>query len=102
MRPATSLGPPAANGTTSVSGRFGKSCAPALAETATKAALRMARAVQLRVARFWSGMKFPWFFEAEEYRARRGPASDERSKPKKLAEARRFPAEPPLRVSASL
>jgi hypothetical protein len=47
-------------------------------------------------------MKFPWFFEAAEYRARRGPASDERSKPKKLAEARRFPAEPPLRVSASL
>jgi hypothetical protein len=39
MRPATSLGPPAANGTTRVSGRLGQFCAAAVAGKASKASI---------------------------------------------------------------
>src|SRR5262245_8231223 len=39
MRPATSLGPPAANGTTRVSGRLGQFCAGAVAVVASSASI---------------------------------------------------------------
>src|SRR5262249_40785224 len=39
MRPATSLGPPAANGTTRVSGRVGKFCAGAVPAEASSASI---------------------------------------------------------------
>src|SRR5918993_3649952 len=42
-RPSTSVGPPAANGITLVTGRVGQSCAPAVAVSATSPAPAAAR-----------------------------------------------------------
>jgi hypothetical protein len=52
MRPATSLGPPAANGTTRVSGRLGQFCAAAVAGKASKASIAANAGRRALITRF--------------------------------------------------
>jgi hypothetical protein len=61
MRPATSLGPPAANGTTRVSGRVGQLCAAAGAMTGAWAASAVARSRRNLSINFGPG--FQWVHE---------------------------------------
>jgi hypothetical protein len=60
MRPATSLGPPAANGTTSVSGRRGQFCAAAVPGKASKASSAPKTFTRELNARLLVHMVRPW------------------------------------------
>src|SRR5262249_55298551 len=60
MRPATSLGPPAANGTTRVSGRLGKFCAEAMPVEASSASSAAKAGTRGLIIRLLMHMVRPW------------------------------------------
>src|SRR5262249_40631432 len=69
MRPATSLGPPAANGTTSVSGRLGQFCAGAVPVAASSPSSTPKAGTAALIIRLLIHMVRPWLHDTSPARA---------------------------------